>query len=141
MACLLIVPFLISRIGTKWSVRRTDGWFSGADQPTDPAELYNSFGYSTPIRIMLNFVSRTKETIVQIGTNIVRPVILSPEEYFVELEVLDVFKQFYDVLAKFALFLSSNTARKVMPGRLGLYLLYVMVAFIFVLLYILLVVI
>ncbi len=141
MVCLLIVPFLISRIGTKWRVRRTDGWFSGAELPTDPAELYNSFGYSTPIRIMLNFVFRTKETIVQIGTNIVRPVILSPEEYFVELEVLDVFKQFYDVLAKFALFLSSNTARIVMPGRLGLYLLYIMVAFIFVLLYILLVVI
>ena len=141
MACLLIVPFLISRIGTKWRVRRTYGWFSGADQPTDPTELYNSFGYSMPIRIMLSFVFRTKETIVQIGTNIVRPVILSPEEYFVELEVLDVFKQFYDVLAKFALFLSSNTARKVMPGRLGLYILYIMMAFIFVLLYILLVVI
>ncbi|MFZ0220684.1 MAG: hypothetical protein WAM42_03190, partial [Candidatus Nitrosopolaris sp.] len=141
MVCLLIVPFLISRIGTKWKVRRTYGWFSGGDQPSDPAELYNSFGYSTPIRIMLNFVFRTKETIVQIGTNIMRPVILSPEEYFVELEVLDVFKQFYDILAKFALFLSSNTARKVMPGRLWLYLLYIMVAFIFVLVYILLVVI
>jgi hypothetical protein len=88
---------------------------------------------------MLSFVFRTKETIVQIGTNIVRPVILSPEEYFVELEVLDVFKQFYDVLAKFALFLSSNMARRVMPGKLGLYLIYIMVAFIFVLLYILLV--
>ncbi|MGB6529862.1 MAG: proton-conducting transporter membrane subunit [Candidatus Nitrosopolaris sp.] len=141
MVCLLIVPFLISRIGTKWKVRRTYGWFGGGDQPSDPVELYNSFGYSTPIRIMLNFVFRTKETIVQIGTNIVRPVILSPEKYFVELEVLDVFKQFYDLLAKFALFLSSNTARMVMPGRLGLYLLYIMVAFIFVLLYILLVVI
>ena len=30
MACLLIVPFLISRIGTRWSVRRTYGWFSGS---------------------------------------------------------------------------------------------------------------
>lgn len=141
MVCLLIVPFVISRIGTRWSVRRTYGWFSGIDQPNDPAELYNSFGYSTPIRIMLSFVFRTKETIVQIGTNIVRPVIHSPEEYFVELEVLDVFKQFYDVLAKFAIFLSSNTAKKVMPGKLGLYLVYIMVAFIFVLLYIFLVVI
>ena len=141
MVCLLIVPFLISRIGTKWRVRHADGWFSGAEQPTDPSEIYNSFGYSTPIRIMLNFVFRTKETIVQIGTHIVRPVILSPEEYFVELEVLDVFKQFYDGLSKFALFLSSNTARIVMPGRLGLYILYIMVAFIFVLLYILLVII
>ncbi|MGC2685305.1 MAG: proton-conducting transporter membrane subunit, partial [Candidatus Nitrosopolaris sp.] len=71
MVCLLIVPFLISRIGTKWKVRRTYGWFGGGDQPSDPVELYNSFGYSTPIRIMLNFVFRTKETIVQIGTNIV----------------------------------------------------------------------
>jgi len=141
MAGLLIVPFLISRIGSKWKVRRTYGWFGGRDQPRDPVELYNSFGYSTPIRIMLNFVFRTKETIVRIGTNIGRLAVLSPEEYFVELEVLDVFKKFYDLLAKFALFLSSNTARKVMPGRLGLYLLYIMVAFIFVLLYILLIVI
>jgi hydrogenase-4 component B len=141
MVCLLIVPFIISRFGTKWSVRRTYGWFSGADQPSNPADLYNSFGYSTPIRIMLSFVFRTKETIVQIGTSIVRPVILSPEEYFVELEVLDVFKQFYDVLTKFALSLSSNMAKKVMPGKLGLYLIYIMAAFIFVLLYILLVVI
>jgi hydrogenase-4 component B len=141
MVCLLIVPFIISRLGTKWSVRRTYGWFSGADQPSNPADLYNSFGYSTPIRIMLSFVFRTKETIAQIGTNIVRPVILSPEEYFVELEVLDVFKQFYDVLAKFSLSLSSNMARRVMPGKLGLYLIYIMAAFIFVLLYILLVVI
>lgn len=140
MVCLLIVPFVISRFGTKWSVRRTYGWFSGADQPSNPADLYNSFGYSTPIRIMLSFVFRTKETIAQIGTNIVRPVILSPEEYFVELEVLDVFKQFYDVLAKFALSLSSNMAKRVMPGKLGLYLIYIMAAFIFVLLYILLVV-
>ncbi len=141
MVILLIVPIAISRFGTKWSVRRTYGWFSGADQPSDPADVYNSFGYSTPIRIMLSFVFRTKETIAQIGTNIVRPVILSPEEYFVELEVLDVFKQFYDVLAKFALSLSSNMARRVMPGKLGLYLIYIMAAFIFVLLYILLVVI
>jgi hydrogenase-4 component B len=141
MVFLLIVPIAISRFGTKWSVRRTYGWFSGADQPSDPADLYNSFGYSTPIRIMLSFVFRTKETIAQIGTSIVRPVILSPEEYFVELEVLDVFKQFYDVLAKFALCLSSNMARRVMPGKLGLYLIYIMAAFIFVLLYILLAVI
>jgi hydrogenase-4 component B len=138
MVFLLIVPVAISRFGAKWSVRRTYGWFSGTDQPSNPTDLYNSFGYSTPIRIMLSFVFRTKETIAQIGTNIVRPVILSPEEYFVELEVLDVFKQFYDVLAKFALSLSSNMARRVMPGKLGLYLIYIMAAFIFVLLYILL---
>jgi hydrogenase-4 component B len=141
MACLLIVPFLISRFGTKWSVRRTEGWFSGSAQPTDPKDLYNSFGYSTPIRIMLNFVFRTKETVVRVGSTIVRPVILSPEEYFVELEVLDVFKQFYDMLTRLAFSLSSYTARKVMPGRLGLYLLYILLAFIFVLIYILLVVI
>jgi hydrogenase-4 component B len=137
MLCLSIVPFVISRLGIRWSVRRTYGWFGGAGQPTNPSELYNSFGYSTPIRIMLRFIFRTKENIVYIGT-VLRPVILSPEEYFVELEVLDVFKQFYDILGKWSLSVSSYTAKKVMPGRLSIYLIYIMVALIFTLLYILL---
>lgn len=133
MAALVIVPFVLSKIGSRWKVRRTDGWFSGT-LPEDTQEMYNSFGYSTPIRIMLNFLFRTKEKIAQIGA-IRRPFILSPTEYLVELEVLDVFKQFYDVLTKDALALSSYTALKVMPGRVGVYLIYIMIAFIFVLLY------
>jgi hydrogenase-4 component B len=135
MAALIVVPFIISKTGGKWKVRRTDGWFGGT-LPSDPHEVYNSFGYSTPIRIMLNFLFRTKERIVQVGA-VKRPLILSPAEYIVELEVLDVFKQFYDVLTKFASSLSSYTTLKVMPGRVGLYLIYIVGAFIFVLFYLL----
>jgi hydrogenase-4 component B len=136
MAALIIIPFIISRASrSKWKIRRAEGWFSGS-LPADSHEMYNSFGYSTPIRIMLNFLFRTKEKIVHIGA-VKRPLILSPAEYIVELEVLDVFKQFYDVLTKYASALSFYVAMKVMPGRVGLYLIYILGAFIFVLFYLL----
>jgi hypothetical protein len=56
----------------------------------------------------------------------------------VDLAVLDVFKKFYDVLAKWALGLSAYASKKVMSGKLGLYIIYIMAALIFVLIYILL---
>jgi formate hydrogenlyase subunit 3/multisubunit Na+/H+ antiporter MnhD subunit len=138
--CLLVIPFIITRVGIRWKIRRTFGWFGGANHSLDPSEIYNSFGYSTPIRIMLKFLFRTKENVVHVGT-VLRPVISSPEEYLVELEVLDVFKQFYDILAKGSNFISAYTAKKVMPGKLSIYLIYIMAALIFVLLYVLLIVI
>jgi hydrogenase-4 component B len=119
-------------------IRRTQGWFAGGAQPSDAAGLYNSFGFSTPIRIMLRFLFRTKESVVRVGP-VQRTVVSFPEEYVVDLEVLDVFKKlFYDVLAKWSLWLSAFTSRKIMPGKLGLYLVYIMAAFVFVLVYILL---
>ncbi len=136
LAGLLVVPFLISQFGGRWHIRRTTGWFSGRAQPDSSLELYNSFGYSTPIRIMLKFLFRTKENIVHVG-GVRRAVILSPEEYFVELEVLDVFKRVYDILfGKWTLALSELVGRKFMPGRLSNYLIYVMVAIVFVMLYV-----
>ncbi len=118
-------------------VRRTPGWFAGAAPADDSAAMYNSFGYSTPIRIMLRFLFRTKESVVQVGSA-QRLVVSSPEEYVVDLAVLDVFKKFYDVLAKWALGLSAYASKKVMSGKLGLYIIYIMAALIFVLIYILL---
>ena len=137
MVALVSVPLLIFRVRGRWHLRRTTGWFSGTAQPDRATEQYNSFGYSTPIRIMMRFFFRTKERIVHVGT-IRRAVILSPEEYVVELEVLDAFKRFYDLLAKWGSSLSSYVAKKVMTGRLSAYLIYMMAAWIFVLLYILL---
>lgn len=134
MLGLLSVPFLITRLGSPWHTRRTTGWFAGGAEP-GPTELYNSFGYSTPIRIMLRFLFRTRETVVRVGS-VRRAVILSPEEYVVELEVLDVFKGFYDLLSRGTLWLSKFVSRRVMPGKLGLYIIYIMIALIFVLLYI-----
>ncbi len=135
MLGLLSVPFVISRLGSPWRLRRADGWFAGMAQPSNPSDLYNSFGYSTPIRIMLRFLFRTKESVVKVGS-MRRAVISSPEEYVVELEVLDVFKKFYDLLSRSTLWTSSYVSRKVMPGKLGLYIIYIMIAFLFVLLYI-----
>jgi hydrogenase-4 component B len=136
MLGLLSVPFLITRLGSPWRVRRTQGWFAGSAPPTDPSQTYNSFGYSTPIRIMLRFLFRTKESVVHVGS-VRRTVILSPEEYVVELEVLDVFKRVYDLLASWSMWLSAFVSRKTMPGKLGLYIIYIMAALIFVLLYVL----
>jgi len=136
MLGLLSVPVLIARLGGTLSIRRTHGWFAGNDQPAHSYELYNSFGYSTPIRIMLRFLLRTKERVVHRGV-LNNTVVLAPEEYVVELEVLDAFKRFYDLLAKWTIWLSTYVSKKVMPGRLGLYLVYIMIAFTFVLLYIL----
>lgn len=136
MLGLLIVPFIISQIGGRWRIRRVPGWFSGRAEPENNLELYNSFAYSTPIRIMLRFLFRTKENIVHVG-GIRRAVILSPEEYFVELEVLDVFKRVYDVLfGKWTLTLSEWVGRKFMPGHLSNYLIYIMIAIVFVMLYV-----
>lgn len=133
---LLTVPFLISQYGGRWRIRRTLGWFSGRPQPNTKVELYNSFGYSTPIRIMLKSLFRTKEKIVHVG-GVRKAVILSPEEYFVELEVLDVFKGIYDILfGRWPLAVSEWVGRKFMPGRLGYYLIYILAAIVFVMLYI-----
>ena len=131
----LTIPYLISHIGGRWRIRRTLGWFGGQPQPNSPTQLYNSFGYSTPIRIMLRALFRTRERITHVGTTR-RAVILSPEEYFVELEVLDVFKRFYDVIGKWSLAFSYFVGRKFMPGRLSNYLFYIVIAILFVMIYI-----
>ncbi|MHB8568198.1 MAG: proton-conducting transporter transmembrane domain-containing protein [Nitrososphaerales archaeon] len=136
MVGLLIVPILISQIGGRWRIRKTPGWFAGLATPNDSLELYNSFGYSTPIRIMLKFLFRTKEKIVYVG-EARKAVMLFPEEYFVELEVVDVFKGVYDWVGKRAIAISEFFARKFMPGRLSYYIVYIMAALVFVILYVL----
>ena len=136
MLGLLTIPYLISQIGGRWRIRRTSGWFGGQTQPRSSSELYNSFGYSTPIRIMLRSLFQTRERIMHVGTTR-RAVILSPEEYFVELEVLDVFKKVYDVIGKWSLAFSSFVSRKFMLGRLSYYLVYIVIAIVFVMIYVL----
>jgi formate hydrogenlyase subunit 3/multisubunit Na+/H+ antiporter MnhD subunit len=135
MLGLMTIPYFISQIGGRWRIRRTSGWFGGQLSPDDPAQLYNSFGYSTPIRIMLRALFQTREKIVHVGPTR-RAVILSPEEYYVELEVLDVFKKVYDVIGKWSLAFSHFVGKKFMPGRLSNYLVYIVVAIVFVMIYV-----
>jgi hydrogenase-4 component B len=135
MIGLLSIPIAVSLYGGKWRMRKAPGWFSGQPQPSAPSEIYNSFGYSTPIRLMLRFLFRTKESIIQVGGTR-RTLVMSPEEYFVDIEVLDVFKKFYDILGKWTIAFSSFVARRFMPGRLSNYLIYIIVALIFVMIYV-----
>jgi hydrogenase-4 component B len=134
MLGLLVVPFLISRARGKWNIRRTSGWFGGGlppkgDEDSVPRVLYNSFGYSAPIKIMMKFLFRTKENVVRVDS--------SPDRYLVEVEVLDIFKKIYLVLfGKWFLSLSELVGRKLMPGRLSNYIVYIMAALIFVMLYV-----
>jgi hydrogenase-4 component B len=134
MLAFLSIPFLITRLGGPWRTRKVKGWFAGADEPDNQVEFYNSFGYSAPIRIMFRFLFRTKENVARVGS-IRRTVTLSPVEYLVEVEVFDVFKRPYEILSKWTMWLSAYVSRKVMPGKLGLYIIYIMAAFVFVLLY------
>jgi hydrogenase-4 component B len=137
LSVLLVVPFLISQFGSRWHIRKTTGWFAGLPQPNARDDIYNSFGYSTPIRLMLKFLFRTRENIVHVG-GVQKALLLTPEEYIVDLEVLDVFKRVYDILfGKWLIAFSSFVGRKFMPGKLSYYLIYIMLALIFVMAFVL----
>lgn len=102
---------------------------------TFPTETYSSFSFSTGLRVMLRGLFRTREVRTLVG-----PVTLAtmavPETYDVELEVLDVFKVFYDDLRRGTFALSDAIKTAIMPGRVGQYVAYIMVAAIFVILYV-----
>ncbi|MDG6939279.1 MAG: hypothetical protein JRN39_02635 [Nitrososphaerota archaeon] len=133
MLGMLAVPLAVARVGGAWRPRRVAGWFAGAARPSDEGEMYNSFGYSSPFRIMLRLLFRTRESVLRAGAA------RATGEYFVDVRIVDVFRRFYDISAKWALALSRETGRYVMPGRMGRYLAYIMLAMMFVLAYILLV--
>jgi hydrogenase-4 component B len=114
--------------------RRTDPWMAG-NRVRAPDETYSAFGYSTGLRIMLSSLFLTREVRSQVGPVTVAS-IASPESYDVELEVLDVFKIFYDGLERGVVILSDGAKRVIMPGRVGQYIAYLLVAAIFVILYV-----
>ncbi len=105
--------------------RSVDPWMSGS-VPARDGEMYTSFGYSTGVRIMMSSVLRTREvraqtpdgTTAQFATTI---------PYSVDLEVLDVFKVFYDELVRLGRGISFALKTGLMPGRLGQYLAYILV--------------
>jgi len=105
--------------------RRVAPWMSGTPAGR-PGETYTSFGYSTGLRIMMGSVLRTREvraqtpdgTTAQFATTI---------PYSVDLEVLDVFKLFYDELVRLGRAISDALKAGLMPGRLGQYLAYILV--------------
>ncbi len=114
--------------------RRTAVWMAGSPPGLD-GEVYTSFGYSTGLRLMMATILGTRELRSSTGT-VSEAELATPVPYSVELEVLDVFKLFYDDLvragAAFAYFLKTQ----VMPGHLGRYLAYILIVVVAVVIYV-----
>jgi len=113
--------------------RRVDPWMAGS-APGAAGEVYNSFGYSTGLRVMFSSFFGTREVRSARGAQVTAGV-ATPEAYNVELDVLDVFKAFYEGLVRFGEDLSSYLKAAIMPGHLGRYLFYVLIAVLFVVIY------
>jgi len=114
--------------------RRVPLWMAGSP-PAQPGEVYTSFAYSTGLRIMMGSLLGTRE--IRSGTGSVTAAgVATPEPYNVDLEVLDVFKVFYDALVRGATAVSEAFKSGVMSGRLGRYLAYILVVVLVVVVYV-----
>ena len=121
-------------LGGRSATRRVEPWMAGSPPGRD-GETYTSFGYSTGIRIMMRSVLATRE--VRTGTGAGTPeTAAAPFAYNVDLEVLDVFKLFYDSLVWFGEAVSAALKSGVMSGRLGRYLAYILVVTLAVVIYV-----
>ena len=120
-------------LGRRAGTRRVAPWMAGSPSGRD-GETYTSFGYSTGIRIMMHAVLQTQER-THVGP-VTQAELATPVSYNVDLEVLDVFKRFYDGLIWFGEGLSSVLKSAVMPGRLGRYLAYVLFVTLAVVIYV-----
>jgi len=113
--------------------RRVAPWMAGSP-PGAAGEVYSSFGYSTGLRIMFRSLLGTREVRSRRGTHLTAG-LATPEAYNVELEVLDVFKVFYDGLVRFGEGTSAVLKTTIMPGRLGRYLAYLLLVVLVVVVY------
>ncbi len=134
LAVGMLLALAYFSLGPPKKSRRALPWMAGSP-PGVPGEIYGSFGYSTGIRVMLRSVLRTREVRARSGP-VTRAELLTPVAYNVELEVLDPFKIFYDSLVRFAVATSTEFKHAIMPGRVGRYLGYLLVATLVVVIYI-----
>ena len=118
-------------LGGRSVARRVEPWMAGSPPGRD-GETYTSFAYSTGIRIMMRSVLETRE----VRTGASAGSAAAPFAYNVDLEVLDVFKIFYDGLVRFGDVVSAALKSGVMSGRLGRYLAYILVVTLAVVIYV-----
>ncbi|HTW56454.1 MAG TPA: proton-conducting transporter membrane subunit [Thermoplasmata archaeon] len=115
-------------------IRRAPPWMAGSPAGR-PGEVYTSFGFSTGLRLMMGSVLGTRE--IRAGSEgVVAAGVATPEPYNVDLEVLDVFKLFYDALVHGATAISDAFKTGIMSGRLGRYLAYILVVALAVVIYV-----
>ncbi|MGC2358880.1 MAG: proton-conducting transporter membrane subunit [Thermoplasmata archaeon] len=121
-------------LGRRTRSRRVAPWMAGSP-PGLEGETYTSFGYSTGIRIMMQSVLQTREVRTHVGS-VTQAELATPVSYNVDLEVLDVFKLFYDYLVHFGEGVSAALKTGIMPGRLGRYLAYILIVTLAVVIYV-----
>ncbi len=114
--------------------RRTAVWMAGSPAG-QPGEVYTSFGYSTGLRLMMATILGTREIRSSAGT-VSEAGLATPVPYSVDLEVLDIFKLFYDGLVRAGEGLAVVLKHWVMPGRLGRYLAYILIVVVAVVIYV-----
>ncbi len=121
-------------LGSRPGARRVAPWMAGS-RPGRNGETYTSFAYSTGIRIMMHSILQTREVRTHVGS-VTQAELATPISYNVDLEVLDVFKVFYDDMVHFGEGVSSVLKTLIMPGRLGRYLAYILIVTLIVVIYI-----
>ncbi len=114
--------------------RRTPVWMAGSP-PGRPGEVYTSFGYSTGLRLMMASVLGTRELRSSAGA-VSEAGLATPVPYSVDLEVLDLFKLFYDDLVRGGEAFTAALKAWLMTGRLGRYLAYILVVVVAVVIYV-----
>ncbi len=114
--------------------RRAPVWMAGSP-PGRAGEVYTSFGYSTGLRLMMASVLGTRElrSGAEEGSE---AALATPVPYSVDLEVLDVFKLFYDDLVRGGAAIAEALKGSIMTGRLGRYLAYILVILLAVVVYV-----
>lgn len=125
-------------LGRRAPFRRVLPWMAGSSSGQS-GQTYTSFGYSTGVRIMFRSVLRTREVRARSGVLTPGGVMATPA-YHVELEVLDAFKVLYDDLVRLGIGISTALKEAIMPGRVGRYIAYLLVAMLVVVAYVAIVV-
>ncbi len=125
--------YLLGRPSSR-PARRAAVWMAGSPAG-QPGELYTSFGYSTGLRIMMATILGTREIRSSAGS-VSEAGLATPVPYSVDLEVLDIFKLFYDDLVRAGEGLAALLKHWIMPGRLGRYLAYILIVVVAVVIYV-----
>jgi len=121
--------WLLGRAGR----RRVPVWMAGS-APARTDETYTSFGFSSGIRIMMRSVLQTREVRASTPSGTTAE-FAGAVPYSVDLEVLDVFKVFYDGLVSGGARFSTALKTAIMPGRPGRYLAYILIVTLVVVIY------
>jgi hydrogenase-4 component B len=122
-----LVTLLLVRLAARPGTRRAPAWTSGAQ--LDPARVqYSPAAYSNPIRVVLRGAYGYRRELVAVdGGSRVR------RRYAVDTRVVPVFEHYlYRPVAEGAVG-AAQFLRRLQSGRLGAYLLYVLIVFIAVL--------